>query len=311
MKGAWCGLAVSSSLGLLLCAAAPLRADTVLPAPVGSLPEGLTTDGTVLYLNSASGFRDIYTLNPSDGAVLGSFPGYFEQPADLEFDAVNRIFLSNYAASLVEEITLSGTLVNSFSVPFQPGAIAFDGTNLYIFDSGSSLVRVTDRSGLFVGSMSLDRRPSSAVWDASTGRIITVDEFDRTSVCSTPTDTSWIRTRVRISTLVRVLAVSPLSARRSTSSEHQRRGPTGIAFMSLVRFAATGISVPPSSATTATPWLAIAARPPANTRAAAAPVTTPPCATATRPVMAPAPVSPARRSTAMTATPALPTPATR
>ena len=144
----------AASLGLLLCAAAPLRADTVLPAPVGSLPEGLTTDGTVLYLNSASGFRDIYTLNPSDGAVLGSFPGYFET-ADLEFDAVNRIFLSNYAASLVEEITLSGTLVNSFSVPFQPGAIAFDGTNLYLLDSGSSLVRVTDRSGLFVRDVSL------------------------------------------------------------------------------------------------------------------------------------------------------------
>jgi cysteine-rich repeat protein len=169
------------SVGLWICvlayAPASVRGDTVLPAPVGSQPSGLTTDGTVLYLNSASGFRDIYTLNPSDGAVLSSFPGYFET-FDLEFDGIDHIFLTNYAALSVEEITLTGSLVNSFSVPFQPSAIAFDGTELHIFDSGSSAVRVTDRSGVFVRSYMVGHRPSSAVWDASTGHLITVDEFD-------------------------------------------------------------------------------------------------------------------------------------
>ena len=165
-------------VGIALSTAAPLRADTVLPVPMGSGPSGLTTDQSVLYLNSAAGGRDIYTLDPGTGAVLSSFPGYFET-ADLEFDGVNRIFLSNFNYSLVEEITLSGTLVNSFSVPFRPGAIAFDGTDLYIFDIDSSQVRVTDRSGAFVRSFSVSDRPISAVWDASTGHIITVDELDR------------------------------------------------------------------------------------------------------------------------------------
>jgi cysteine-rich repeat protein len=173
MMSQWRG----SVVGVLLCVALPAWADTVLPVPPGSLPAGLTTDGTQLYLNSASGFRDIYRLAPADGTVLGSFPGYFET-ADLEFDGVNRIFLSNYASSQVEEITLSGALVNSFAVPFQPGAIAFDGTKLYIFDSGTDLVRVTDRSGTFIDSFSAGHRAGSAVWDGTTGRIITIAESD-------------------------------------------------------------------------------------------------------------------------------------
>lgn len=60
----------------------------------------------------------------------------------------------------VYEIDVAGTSIyNSFALPFRGGAIAFDGTNLYIgeFDIGdfdSEQIRVTTRSGTEVRTFS-------------------------------------------------------------------------------------------------------------------------------------------------------------
>jgi cysteine-rich repeat protein len=147
--------------------------------PVPSTPAaGLAFDGTTVYLNALDGgARIIWRLAPGSGAVLGSLPGQFET-ADLEYDGGGRLIRTNFVANRVDEIdALSGAQLASFPVPFRPGAIAFDGTLLYVFDLDTPLVLVTDRGGAVVTSFVADHRAASAVWDASAGRLITVDLF--------------------------------------------------------------------------------------------------------------------------------------
>jgi cysteine-rich repeat protein len=152
-------------------------ADSVFSVP--SAPTaGLAFDGSTVYLNALDGgTRIIWRLAPGTGAVLGSLPGQFET-ADLEYDGSGRLIRTNFVSNRVEEVdVLSGTPLASFPVPFRPGAIAFDGVLLYVFDLDTPLVLVTDRGGTVVTSFVADHRAASAVWDGSGGRLITVDLF--------------------------------------------------------------------------------------------------------------------------------------
>lgn len=132
-----------------------------------------------------SGFRTIYKLNPTTGAVLGSFlapsPAGFDgngNPNDLVADGTGRLFVSDIG-NIVYEIDDTGTTIfNSFSLPFRGGAIAFDGTNLYIGDFDSSLVQVTDRFGNFIRSFDSGLRPAGMVFDPTTGHLWVISEFD-------------------------------------------------------------------------------------------------------------------------------------
>jgi cysteine-rich repeat protein len=152
-------------------------ADSLFSAP--STPTaGLAFDGSTVFLNALDGgTRTIWRLAPGSGAVLGSLPGAFET-ADLEYDGGGRLFRTNFVSNQVEEVdAVSGAPLGSFSVPFRPGAIAFDGALLYVFDLDTPLVLVTDRVGAVVTSFLADHRAGSAVWDASVGRLLTVELF--------------------------------------------------------------------------------------------------------------------------------------
>ncbi len=157
---------------------------TTIPAP-GFQPSGLAYDGTFLYASELSGFRTIYKLDPTTGAVLGSFlapsPAGFDgngNPNDLVADGAGRLFVSDIG-NLVYEIDATGTTIfNSFSLPFRGGAIAFDGTNLYIGDFDSSQVRVTDRFGSFIRTFDSGLRPAGMVFDPTTGHLWVISEID-------------------------------------------------------------------------------------------------------------------------------------
>lgn len=162
----------------------PGYTQATIPAP-GFQPSGLAYDGTFLYVSELSGFRTIYKLNPTTGAVLGSFlapsPAGFDgngNPSDLVADGAGRLFVSDIG-NIVYEIDDTGTTIfNSFSLPFRGGAIAFDGTNLYIGDFDSSQVRVTDRFGSFIGTFDSGLRPAGMVFDPAIGHLWVISEFD-------------------------------------------------------------------------------------------------------------------------------------
>lgn len=172
------------ALALIFTLAKQGYAQTTIPAP-GFQPSGLAYDGTFLYVSELSGFRTIYKLNPTTGAVLGSFlapsPAGFDgngNPNDLVADGAGRLFVSDIG-NIVYEIDATGTTkFNSFSLPFRGGAIAFDGTNLYIGDFDSSQVRVTDRFGNFIRTFDSGLRPAGMVFDPATGHLWVISELD-------------------------------------------------------------------------------------------------------------------------------------
>ena len=172
------------ALALIFTLATPGYTQTTIPAP-GFQPSGLAYDGTFLYVSELSGFRTIYKLNPTTGAVLGSFlapsPAGFDgngNPNDLVADGAGRLFVSDIG-NIVYEIDATGTTIfNSFSLPFRGGAIAFDGTNLYIGDFDSSQVEVTDRFGNFIRTFDSGLRPAGMVFDPATGHLWVISEFD-------------------------------------------------------------------------------------------------------------------------------------
>ena len=98
------------------------------------------------------------------------------------FDGAGRLLVSNigtFGAGAVFEIDITGTTVlNSFSLPFRGGAIAFDGTNLYISDLDSPQFLVTDRSGAFVRTFSRILGPAGMVFDPTTGHLWVVGIHD-------------------------------------------------------------------------------------------------------------------------------------
>lgn len=173
-----------------------------IPAP-GFQPSGLAYDGTFLFVSELSGFRTIFKLDPITGAVLGSFPapspsGFDGRgnPNDLVSDGAGRLFVSDiggFGAGIVYEIDSAGTtILKSFSLPFRGGAIAFDGTNLYIGDFDSDRVIVTDRSGTFIRTFASGLRSAGMVFDPQRGHLWVISPFDN-KVFETTTNGGLIR----------------------------------------------------------------------------------------------------------------------
>ncbi len=99
------------------------------------------------------------------------------------FDGAGRLLVSNIGtvgAGAVFEIDIAGTTVlNSFSLPFRGGAIAFDGTNIYIGNDDGQEILVTDRSGTPVRTFSSGLRPAGMVFDPTTGHLWVISIFDK------------------------------------------------------------------------------------------------------------------------------------
>lgn len=154
---------------------------TTLTLPI-VFPTGLTFDGTFLYLSTGAGPRDVFKLDPQTGVVVGTVP-LGGEPRDLVFDGGSHLFASD-VGGFVAEIDIAGTRINSFPLPFRGGAIAFDGTNLYIGEADAGTILVTDRSGTALRtfeSLQADQRPlrpEGMVFDPTTGHLWVITLFD-------------------------------------------------------------------------------------------------------------------------------------
>ena len=136
----------------------------------GFQPSGLAYDGGTLYVAEKSGPRTVFKIDPSTGAVLGSaFSG--GEPNDLVYDGAGHIFVADNSSRIVLEKDLVGNVLNVFPVPFRPSSIAFDGTNLYVGDQDTSLIRVTDRFGNFIRNMNPGIRSAGMVYDPAKSQL--------------------------------------------------------------------------------------------------------------------------------------------
>ena len=81
---------------------------------------------------------------------MSSFRAPSPSPSDIVADGSGSLFISDlgdFGAGMLYEIDRSGTaILSSFPLPFRGGAIAFDGTDLYVGDNDSGLMLVVDRS---------------------------------------------------------------------------------------------------------------------------------------------------------------------
>jgi len=167
---------------IVLCCATSFSvfavAQTTIPAP-GFQPSGLAFDGTFLYVLELSGSRPIFKLNPQTGAVLDSFD-LGDNPNGLAFDeSSTTLFVSDISEFVTEIDTASPlTVFNQFPLPFRGGAIAFDGTNVYIADIDSSDIVVTDRSGAIIRTFTAPLRPAGMTFDPATSHLWAISEFN-------------------------------------------------------------------------------------------------------------------------------------
>jgi len=165
-----------------------LRAQSTIPYD-GFAPAGLAFDGATLYVLEVSRPHMIFRLDPVTGAVLGSFPGASGngldgggENSDVVYGGDGSLFVTDLGVDyvgIVYEIDTAGTTIrNSFSIPFRGGAIAFDGTYLYVGDFDSSQVLVVDRSGTPIRSFFARARPAGMAFDPASGHLWVVSEFD-------------------------------------------------------------------------------------------------------------------------------------
>ncbi len=175
-----CSLVGSLTVGVALAVftlCGQAAAQATIPAP-GFQPSGLAFDGTFLYVLEDSGVRTIFKLDPQTGACLDSFV-LGNNPDGLAFDGSSRLFVSDILG-FVREIDTAGplTVFNQFSLPFRGGAIAFDGTNLYIGDIDSRQILVTDSSGVIIRTFAAPLRPAGMTFDPATGHLWAISEFN-------------------------------------------------------------------------------------------------------------------------------------
>jgi alpha-tubulin suppressor-like RCC1 family protein len=184
-------------------------AQTSISAP-GYQPTGLAYDETtdVLYVAENSGSRRIYKIDPDTGAVIDSFlaPSLSGMdgrgnPNDLAYDGNGHLFVSDIGSGgsgVVFEVDLGASggpaIVSQFNLPFRGGAIAFDGTNLYISDLDSSTILITDRAGTTIDTwQDSGLRPAGMFYDGPTGHLFVISIFDQ-AITQLTTDGSLVAT---------------------------------------------------------------------------------------------------------------------
>lgn len=147
-------------------------------------PTGITYDGTYLYLSHDEGYRHMIRIDPVTGSVLTSIP-LGGSPRDLVYDGAGHFLATDIGpcpasapCGSVREIDALGNLMGTFPTPFRAGAIAFDGTHIYVGDTDSRLVMVFDRAGTPVSSFDSGLRPEGMVFDPATGNLRVITLFD-------------------------------------------------------------------------------------------------------------------------------------
>ena len=105
---------------------------------VGMGPYGMAFDGTLVWVaNYASG--DLSTVNVATGATTLSIPLSGCVADFLGYDG-SHIWANCLFSGTVQKLAIHGNLLNTIPTGTSPGAFAFDGTNIWVANSGSNTV---------------------------------------------------------------------------------------------------------------------------------------------------------------------------
>ena len=129
-------------------------------------------------MSNGTGTRPLTIVDPSTGAIVGQIP-LGGNPRDVVFNPAGSFFSSD-TGGFVREVDMSGTVVGSFALPFRGGAIAFDGSRLFVGDLDSPQVLIMDTSGNILASFAAGAgtlRPEGMVFDPSTGTLWVITLF--------------------------------------------------------------------------------------------------------------------------------------
>ena len=181
---------------------------TAFAGPTWTIPVGwmgdLTSDGTSLYMTTMVGSRPTSVLQPSNGALIRSFeqrPFVTAAPRGAAFDGEGHLWLTSMSpdvCALDKSGSVLGCIVISDPVPdapdeFRSGALAFDGTYLYVGDIDTNTVVVTDTAGSFLRYFDSGRRAEAMAFDPSTGDLWILDLFVADQVTEITTDGALVR----------------------------------------------------------------------------------------------------------------------
>jgi len=181
---------------------------TAFASPTWTVPVGwmgdLTSDGTYLYMTTMDSSRRTVVLDREDGAIVATIeqnPLVTSNPRGAALDGAGHLFLTSMGPDVCE-LDNTGQSVNCFAAPdpvpvepdtFRSGAIAFDGTYLYVGDIDSGTILVTDTAGSLVRHFESGRRPEGMAFEPSTGHLWVVDLFEANRMSEITTDGTRVR----------------------------------------------------------------------------------------------------------------------
>jgi hypothetical protein len=153
---------------------------------VSALPDGLSLDpnsgiisGTPVITSTTIDDQLIFQIQDADSDIgfgtllLTVVPppstvtfGVGNDPTGVAFDGTN-VWVANSGAGTVTELSPSGATIGTFSVGSAPDAVAFDGTNVWVANSGAGTVTELSPSGATIGTFSVGSAPDAVAFDGT------------------------------------------------------------------------------------------------------------------------------------------------
>jgi len=127
------------------------QAATILSSSLGNFPQGIATDGFAIWTANFTG-HSVSRFDPASGSLSNITTG-FSQPVGVLFDGA-YIWVTDWDGTLKKLDTRNGEVLQSVSVGSGPSFPGFDGSNIWVPNSGSqSLTVVRARDGLVLATL--------------------------------------------------------------------------------------------------------------------------------------------------------------
>jgi hypothetical protein len=144
-------LLASVLIGMLAVVPKEARAATgdvinSFPAPTGTQPNGLTWDGSNLWMSSYMSEGGIYKLDPSDGSVLGKYTppaAQYNGYGGLTYDEPYLWEADSYGGGIYKLSRSDCSIISTIPSPGgcrRPGDLAWDGSYLWLYGGDTKLI---------------------------------------------------------------------------------------------------------------------------------------------------------------------------
>jgi YVTN family beta-propeller protein len=164
--GRWLRTALAGSLlfggvitaSVLVGSLSAQAATVVQTITVGSAPEGVSSDGTDVWVANAGG-NTVTELNASTGAFVGTI-AVGSEPIGVSSDGTD-VWVANYGGNSVTELNAStGAVVGTITVGSEPYGVSSDGTHVWVANSGgNSVTELNASTGAVVGTITVGSQP--------------------------------------------------------------------------------------------------------------------------------------------------------